>query len=109
MQLSDYLGAINEYSDWLEHDKDMTTEDLLKAGRLWNTVCHYTALQSTPVGKRFFELGRDRLLPRIVSALGMEVSRGMSWYSKSHDFRIGGPPAERYRYSIGELEAKDIP
>jgi hypothetical protein len=104
MTLAEFDQAMERFSHEIETGRDFSTEEFLAIGRLWNTLSHYTSLQASPAGARFFRLVRDELMPKMVQSLNMTMSRGFSFYSPEHNFRLGGPPAVEYRYIVPELE-----
>lgn len=95
--LREFNEAIEAFIAAIEEGKVFTHEDYLQMGHLWNTILHYPNLMSGPTGKKFYELVRDEVIPKMVTALQMEVSRGLSFYSQRYDFRLGGPMDGRPR------------
>jgi hypothetical protein len=104
MDQAGFTEAIERFSQIIEQGRQLSTEEYLEIGRLWNTVAHYPALQSSPEGGRYYALVRDKVEPQMVQALHMVVSRGYAFYSQEYDFTLGGILPERNRYRIKELE-----
>jgi hypothetical protein len=103
MNLSEYHELIKKYSKDIERREEFTENEYLLIGKLWNTICYYTKLQSTNEGKKFFGLVRDVLMPEIIKALDMKVSRGYSFHSEKHNFTLGGILEERFWFIIDDI------
>ncbi|MEY8760248.1 hypothetical protein [Chryseobacterium tongliaoense] len=104
MNLSEYHNIIKKYSKDIDDRKRFTPNEYLIIGKLWNTICYYAKLQSTNDGKKFYRLVRDVLIPEMIKALDMTVSRGYSFYSEKYDFTLGGILEERFRFIIEDIE-----
>jgi hypothetical protein len=104
MSLAEFNRAIEVYMKDIEEQREMPADTLLQIGRIWNTLNHYTSLQTTPSGQRFYRLVRDVLMPRMIETLEMKVGRGYSFYSERWEFRLGGIPDAKSRQTIPELE-----
>jgi hypothetical protein len=98
--LADFNKLIETYLNDIKQGQKFTKDDYLAIGRIWNSMNHYTSLQATSDGKRFYELVRDTVMDRIVEALNMKVGRGYSFHSKEYDFVLGGTMDKRHRYEI---------
>lgn len=101
--LTEFYRMIETYSNAIEIDQPLSPGQYLTVGRLWNTVSYHRELMEMPSGKRFFEIVRDKGIPKMVNALNMIVSRGYSFYSEEYDFMLGGTMEERFRYRITDL------
>jgi len=104
MALADLHNRMAKYSAEIERDQQLSEQEYIEIGRLWNTVSHYNLHEPGAAGARFYELVRDKGIPKMVQALRMVVSRGYSFYSPDFDFALGGIMEARFRYRIPELE-----
>jgi hypothetical protein len=100
IDIADLRRRLEKYGAEIKEGGELALDDCFEISRLWNTVLFYSALQSNEPGHTFYELVRDKALPKIVRTLEMTVSRGYSFYSQKHDFAVGGTLEPRYRYRI---------
>jgi hypothetical protein len=100
--LNEFNHKIEEYTKALEHGSELSVEDYISIGYLWNTLANDKTLMESISGKRFYEIVRDNAIPKMVEKLKMKVSRGYSFHSKEFDFVLGGIMQARFRYEIKE-------
>lgn len=102
--VAEYLAAIVAATALINQGRELTTDEYLEIGRLWNTGQYYNALATRAEVVQFVQLVDQQVVPVMVKALDMKVGRGYAFKSEALDFTLGGIFPAHNRYTIAELE-----
>jgi hypothetical protein len=97
---AEFFDKINTYAGALENDQELSVQEYILIGFLWNTLTYNEPLMQSISGKRFHTVVWGKGIPRMIDKLNMETGRGYSFHSKEFDFTLGGTMEPRYRFEI---------
>jgi len=97
---NEFWEKIDLHTSLFEDERQLTAEELLMAGYLWNTVVYNDRLMQSTPGKHFYDLVVEKGIPEMIKILKMETGRGYTFHSTEFHFVLGGIMEPQYRFEI---------